>query len=121
MNSGGADDGVRYLDLTFEPFGWELLEASAARRQLSHSELIRTACVRYLARPRRRRALSHRPPGFGKAGGETRTLAVDGDRALWEGLEREASEYRVDLERLVEHAVILDSAPLGPHRRDPDR
>jgi hypothetical protein len=120
MNRGGAADGVRYLDLTFEPFGWELVEAGAARRQVSHSELIRTACVRYLARPRRR-SLSHRPPGFGDAGGETRTLAIDGDPALWEGLEREASAYEVDLERVVEHAVILDSAPLGPHRRLPDR
>ena len=108
-DSAPGDEGSmrRALTLSFDEFGWQMLESEARRDGEGLEDLLsRAAAYFYAERPTGRAATL--APGFKPdARGEPREVRLEGDAECWEGLEDEARRQGIPVERLLEHAALL--------------
>lgn len=96
------------IAITFDEFGWALLDEEASAEGLELSRLLVQACNQYAADVAAERAATM-VPGFDKPASEreTRELTLELDPECLGRLEREAKRQDVGLGRLCEHAALL--------------
>ena len=107
---------MRKVELTFDDFGWEALEAEAERLQLSLEALIARAAVYFEGEIDKGRPALQLPPAASAEGRANRELELDIREGTWQRLRREASRQSADVERLLEHAALLFLADLDSGR-----
>ncbi len=96
------------IAITFDEFGWALLDEEASGEGLELSRLLARACDQYAADVVAGRAATM-VPDFDKPASEreTRELTLELDPECLGRLEREAKRQGVGLGRLCEHAALL--------------
>lgn len=118
------------IAITFDEFGWALLDEEARGEGLEVSRLLERACHKYVSEAVGGRAATM-VPDFAKPASErqTRSLTLELDPECLARLEREAKRQGVGLGRLCEHAALLhvadrndprSSRRFRPTRRVPD-
>jgi hypothetical protein len=100
------EDEPRTLRLTFGPFGWELVAGAAGSRAMSTDVLVRDACLAFGDRLFWG-SFSCEAPHFRQRAGEAREVTVALPKPAWVDLQLEAGRQGIELEELVEHAVML--------------
>ena len=99
------------ITITFDEFGWALLDEQARGEGLEVSQLLERACNQYASE-----VAGGRPativPDFDKPASEreSRALTLELDPECVGRLEREARRQGVELGRLCEHAALLHVA-----------
>jgi hypothetical protein len=116
--AGMSPDRERHaLDLSFDEFGWQALEAAARRHDETVENLIADACVYFAAEVGR---VATRLPRFrdpsGNADGQSRELELFLRPGIWQVLEREAEEHGAEVSVIVGHALLLYLADLESGR-----
>jgi predicted DNA-binding ribbon-helix-helix protein len=97
----------RRITLTFDPFGWETLEAAAQAADVSVDELVSRAAAYFESDLGAERVGIDLPREHRDRLGRTaHSLRLRLDRAAWDALEGEAQRQGVELERLLEHAAL---------------
>jgi len=107
---------MRRVELRFDSFGWEVLEAEGDRLYVAVEALISRAVVYFEGQMTGGRQAVQLPSGEGSLSGEVRVLELEIRDGTWQRLRREASRQKVDVERLVEHAALLFIADLDAGR-----
>lgn len=99
------------IAITFDEFGWALLDEEARGEGLEVSRLLERACDQYASEVLGGRAATM-VPDFDKQASEreTRSLTLELDPECLGRLEREAKRQGVGLGRLCEHAALLHVA-----------
>jgi hypothetical protein len=99
------------IAITFDKFGWALLDEEASAEGLQVSRLMVRACNQYASEVAAGRAATM-VPDFDKPASEreTRALTLELDPECLARLEREAKRQGVGLGRLCEHAALLHVA-----------
>jgi hypothetical protein len=99
------------IAITFDEFGWALLDEEARGEGLEVSRLLERACNKYGSEVVGGRAATV-VPDFDKPASEreTRSLTLELDPECLARLEREAKRQGVGLGRLCEHAALLHVA-----------
>lgn len=102
------------ISITFDKFGWALLDEEASAEGIEVDRLLARACNHYATELDAGRAATI-VPGFDKpaAERETRAFVLELDPECLGRLEHEAEHQSVALNRLCEHAALL-------HLADPD-
>lgn len=99
------------IAITFDEFGWALLDEEARGDGLEVSRLLERACDQYASEVAGGRAATT-VPDFDKPASEreSRVLTLELDPECVGRLEREAKRQGVGLGRLCEHAALLHVA-----------
>jgi len=101
----------RTLNLGFDDFGWESLDARAAAERTSIDGLISRAAAHYASELMRRRPATRLPRHLGRAaaGHRARVAAVTVGlpASEWNRLRVQAARQREPIEALLEHASLL--------------
>ena len=101
----------RTLNLGFDDFGWESLDARAGVERTSIDGLISRAAAHYASELMRRRPATRVPRHIARAGGGHRARVVAVTVGLpaseWNQLRIEAARQREPIEALLEHASLL--------------
>ncbi|HEY6639020.1 MAG TPA: hypothetical protein VIZ61_15180 [Solirubrobacterales bacterium] len=105
------------VSITFDEFGWSVLEDHARAENLSLDRLLALACGYYESELASGRTAS-RVPRFGQpvSERESRTFLLELDKQTVKRLEEEAERQELGLERLIEHAAIFFLADLDAGR-----
>jgi hypothetical protein len=105
------------IPITFDEFGWSVLEDLARAERLGVDRLVALACTYYGSELAAGRTAT-RVPRFGQppVERETRTLAFELSAGCLRRLEQEAERQGIALERLCEHAAMLYLADLDAGR-----
>jgi hypothetical protein len=101
-----SGDHNRTLRLVFGTYAWEMIGEAARSRGLTTGELVQDACFAYGNRLFQSR-FSSDAPRFRARGGSDREVQVAIPETLWVDLRLEAGRQGIEVEELVEHAVIL--------------
>ena len=99
-------DEQRTVRLTFDEFGWDLVAEASRDRGWVTDELVSDACRAYGDRLFDN-AFSREVPRLRERVGSTRAVRIAIAQRLWADLEMEAGRQGVELERLIEHALML--------------
>jgi hypothetical protein len=99
------------IAITFDKFGWALIDEEASAEGLEVSRLMVRACNQYASEVAAGRAATM-VPDFDKPASERekRALTLELDPECLARLEREAKRQGVGLGRLCEHAALLHVA-----------
>lgn len=105
------------ISISFEEFGWSMLEREASEEGLRLDRLVSLACAYYKSELANER-MATLVPRFDQlaAERETRTLELELDAESLRRLEQEAERQEVKLERLIEYAAIFYLADLDAGR-----
>jgi hypothetical protein len=105
------------ISITFDEFGWSVLEDLARAERLGVDRLVALACSYYGSELAAERAATLVPrfdqPAVER---ETRTLVLELGAKCLRRLEQEAERQGLGLERLCEHAAMLYLADLDAGR-----
>jgi len=112
-------DEQRTVRLAFDDFGWEIVREAARERGWAMGELVSDACLDFGDRLFEG-AFSCEAPTFRERGGTGRNVPVAIPRRLWADIQMEAGRQDVEVEALIEHALMLRLAGReGQVRRSP--
>lgn len=105
------------ISITFDEFGWSVLEGEARAEGLELDRLVSLACAYYKSELATERTAT-RVPRFDQSAAEreTRLLELELDAQSLRLLEQEAEDQELELERLIEHAAIFYLADLDAGR-----
>jgi hypothetical protein len=111
---------TRRVSLGFDEFGWESLEAQAARDGQKLDEWLALAAAYFDAELGESRAAAFAPRFKPEGQGTSREISLELTDACWKRLESEAEERGVTLDRLLEHAALffladVDSGRVADH------
>ena len=105
------------ISITFDEFGWSVLEGEARAEGLELDRLVSLACAYYKSELATERTATL-VPRFDQSAAEreTRLLELELDAQSLRLLEQEAEDQELELERLIEHAAIFYLADLDAGR-----
>ena len=105
------------ISITFDEFGWSVLEGEARAEGLELDQLVSLACAYYKSELATKRTATL-VPRFDQSAAdrETRLLELELDAQSLRVLEQEAERQELELERLIEHAAIFYLADLDAGR-----
>jgi hypothetical protein len=105
------------ISITFDEFGWSVLEGEARADGLELDRLVSLACAYYKSELATERTATL-VPRFDQSAAEreTRLLELELDAQSLRLLEQEAEDQELELERLIEHAAIFYLADLDAGR-----
>lgn len=105
------------ISITFDEFGWNVLEEEARAEGLELGRLVSLACAYYRSE-RATERMATLVPRFDQSAAEreTRLLELELDAQSLRVLEQEAQQQELELERLIEHAAIFYLADLDAGR-----
>ena len=105
------------ISITFDEFGWSVLEGEARAEGLELDRLVSLACAYYKSELATERTATL-VPRFDQSAAEreTRLLELELDAESLRLLEQEAEDQELELERLIEHAAIFYLADLDAGR-----
>ena len=110
-------DESRLMRLAFGELAWDLFDLEVSHRRCEPSELTRDACLAFGDRLFSGR-FSCDVPRFRERGALGREIELTLPQRVWTDLQLEAGRQGIELETLIEHALILRLAePEGWVRR----
>jgi hypothetical protein len=101
-----SGDHNRTMRLVFGTYAWEMIGEAARGRGLTTGELVQDACFAYGDRLFHGR-FSSDAPRFRVRDGSDREVQIAIPERVWTDLRLEAGRQGIEVEELVEHAVIL--------------
>jgi hypothetical protein len=107
---------TRELSLTFDDFGWELLESQARHDGETLDEFLARAATYFDGELQAGRPATLAPKFKSEGRGTSRKLRLELTRDCWEHLKTEAERQGVALESLLEHAALLHLADIDSGR-----